>query len=99
MKLNKSVIISFFSIIIVCAILFTCIGLYYEDTLDSHFGVGKANIVSSATENRSGLYYDWKYSQDVGNNGTLANAARVNKAITDEGIVLLKNNDILPLKK
>lgn len=99
MKRNRSVIISFLVIIIVSVILLTSVGLCYEDTLDAHFGTGKMNLISPEAGNRYALYYEQPYMQDIGDNGTLTQAARVSKAITDEGIVLLKNNGILPLQK
>lgn len=99
MKHNRSVLISFLTIAVASAILLTSVGLLNESTLDAHFGVGKAIVVSSEAENRSGLYYEREYAQDIGANGTLAHAEQVCKAITDEGIVLMKNSGILPLKE
>ena len=99
MENRKSVVISFLIIIVLAAILFTGVGVYYEDALDLHFGVGKAQILTVGESNRTGFYYEQLCTQDVGENGTLAHAEKINKEITDEGIVLLKNNGILPLER
>lgn len=99
MKHNRSVLISFLAIVVLSALLLTSVGLLNEDTLDAHFGVGKATVFSSEAGNRSGLYYEPEYAQDIGDNGTLAHAEQVCKAITDEGIVLMKNSGVLPLKE
>lgn len=99
MENRKSVVISFLIIIVLTAILLTGVGVYYEDALDLHFGVGEAQILVTVESNRTGLYYEQRYTQDVGENGTLAHAEKINKKITDEGIILLKNNGILPLEK
>lgn len=98
MKRNKSVVISFLVIIVTAAVLLTGVGVYYSNTLDAHFGIGAARIEAVKDDNRSGLYYDQPYKEDVGENGTLSHARRACKSITDEGIVLLKNNGVLPLK-
>ncbi len=72
---------------------------YWSQSLDTYLGKGERVIKNvEGTENWDTDYYRQAFSSPLGENGTLMNAARLTKKITDEGIVLLKNSDnTLPL--
>ena len=84
------------AILSVMALMFSVIGVAYGPSLDKHFGYGHVST-KSADDNRSGLYYEIPFSAQNGDQAVLDHAHSISKAITDEGIVLLKNNGILPL--
>ena len=84
------------AILSVMALMFSVIGVAYGPSLDKHFGYGHVST-KSADDNRSGLYYEIPFSALNGEQAVLDHAHSISKAITDEGIVLLKNNGILPL--
>lgn len=99
MNRNKSVFTSLCVILCISALLFSVVGELYGSSLDLHFGFGRANVQATNTGVRTGEYYPVLFTQDTGSDGTLAYARNVSKRITDEGIVLLKNNGVLPLSQ
>ena len=73
---------------------------YYSSALDTYLGRG-----NKVVENPEGVdawdtnYYKTSFSTTSGENGSQIGAAKVAKQIADEGIVLMKNNGVLPLKR
>lgn len=96
MTQRKSVFVPLLAILSAMALTFSSIGAAYGPSLDRHFGYGWVYTVS-ADGNRSGLYYEYPFPTDDGGRAVLDHAHRISKTITDEGIVLLKNNGVLPL--
>lgn len=78
------------------ALMFSVIGGAYGPSLDRHFGYGRIST-KSVDDNRSGLYYETPFDVENGDKAVLDHAHSISKTITDEGIVLLKNNGVLPL--
>lgn len=72
---------------------------YWRNSLDTYVGRGTRRVSNvSGTENWDTDYY--KVMQKDGKDiNTLDHADEVSKNITDEGIVLMKNNGVLPLAK
>lgn len=73
----------------------------WAQSLDTYLGRGDREVVNVVgAEKWDTEYYKKVCPTAMGENGSLMNAARVTKKITDEGIVLLKNsNNTLPLQK
>lgn len=78
------------------ALMFSVIGGAYGPSLDRHFGYGRIST-KAVDDNRSGLYYETPFDVENGDKAVLDHAHSISKTITDEGIVLLKNNGVLPL--
>ncbi len=92
MKKETSVIRPLLVILHAILLAFNVLGQVYGSVLDQHFGFGRA--IFSAAPGGDALYYG---SPPVDDAETLAHAHSISKRITDEGIVLLKNNGLLPL--
>ena len=73
----------------------------WSKTLDTYIARGEREVINiEGTESWDKNYYEQVCPSAMGENGSLMNAARLTKKITDEGIVLLKNsNNTLPLAK
>jgi beta-glucosidase len=73
----------------------------WSKTLDTYIARGEREVINiEGTESWDKNYYEQVCPAAMGDNGSLMNAARLTKKITDEGIVLLKNsNNTLPLAK
>ena len=70
----------------------------YSYTMDTYFGKGVRRVSNpQGTESWDAEYYDKMFDATGGGAGSLKYAENVCKKITDEGIVLLKNNGVLPL--
>lgn len=67
----------------------------YSSLMDLKFGEGK-RIVQQSGVNDNASYYSSPY---LSLEGAVANARAVTREIASEGMVLLKNNGVLPLKK
>ena len=96
MKMEQSVFRPLLIILHAILLAFTVVGQAYGTALDQHFGYGKPILHAADSEGRDALYYDVPFFQDT---DTLDHAHIINKQITDEGIVLLKNNGLLPLQE
>ncbi|MBO7363850.1 MAG: glycoside hydrolase family 3 C-terminal domain-containing protein, partial [Lachnospiraceae bacterium] len=94
MKTQRSAFLPLLVILHVILIAFTVVGQVYKTSLDRHFGYGKPVLSVSEDTGRDALYYDAACTTD---SETLDHAHGVNRQISDEGIVLLKNNGALPL--
>lgn len=67
------------------------------DTMDKLFGRGTRTVTAvSGTQHLDTAYYEQRYD---GKKETLAAAAALSRQIGDEGIVLLKNDGLLPLEQ
>jgi beta-glucosidase len=86
------------AVALAAAIALPIAGDMFSVTLDSALGQGALHVQSvSGSENWDTAYINKKFTSDT---DTRKNAVAVNKAIADEGIVLLKNNNAaLPLAK
>lgn len=104
MKKNSSqfakIFIPLVVILLGIIISMTVIMNYYGYTMDTYYGKGQMNILNpEGTENWDTSYYTKMFDSAEGENGSLAYATAVTKSITDEGIILMKNNGVLPLAK
>lgn len=93
-----AIMIPIMAFLLVLAIAATVVADYFSMSLDTYIGRGN-RVVSNPTntENWDLDYYNQKYQTTDGDNGTLAAAEKVSKAISDEGTVLFKNSGALPL--
>lgn len=70
----------------------------FSTSLDTYVGKGERIVQTTAgVENWDSEYYDQQFADTSATDGSVANGAKVSKQITDEGLVLLKNDGVLPL--
>lgn len=88
-----SVWIPFAVILLVSAIACTCIMQYYADTFDLLYGRGERRVVS-VDEDADADYYDIPFETS---GQAAAHGMELTRRIAESGMVLLKNNGVLPL--
>lgn len=86
--------------LVAAMIAVTCVMNAYKYVLDTYLGIGaRHTILAEGTEDWDTNYYDNIYADEENPNlAAVKGAAEVSKKIADEGFVLLKNDNILPLK-
>lgn len=91
------ILIPFMALLLGLIIAVTAVMNYFAESLDTYLGRGKRYVTNiQGTENWDLDYYDQKYQTGV---SSRAAGFETSKKITDEGIVLLKNDGTLPLTK
>lgn len=104
--MKKKMGISLFSQIVFPLITLLCgviiatpiLGQYYKSSLDVYVGTGKRNVVLLNGQEHWDVNY-YKQGEIKNSSDAFSHAQSVAEKIADEGIVLLKNNGILPLAK
>ena len=92
-----AILVPIMVLLVALAIVLTCVANYWSVVLDVYLGRGERHTVNTIdTTNLDLDYYDVKYENDT---GSLADAIKVAENVADEGIVLMKNNGVLPLAK
>lgn len=102
MSLRKYLIIwlPILAILLALVIAVTAIMNFFAGTMDTYLGKGERLTTEvEGTEDWDLEYYETKYASAEGENGSQLAAAAVAKTISDEGEVLLKNDNVLPLAK
>ena len=91
----RAIMIPIAVVLFVLILAFTIAGNVFGGVLDTFLGRGERHVVvPENTENWDTEYYDQRYTDAE---ASKANSLAVNVEINDEGMILLKNNGVLPL--
>ncbi|WP_053228395.1 glycoside hydrolase family 3 protein [Spirochaeta cellobiosiphila] len=98
-KKNKTIwLIVILGIVAIVAIL-NGVALYFSHSLDTYLGQGKRVYESFDESSSKPEYYNQMFTNTDSVTGSVGFGMKISKKVTDEGIVLLKNNGVLPLEK
>lgn len=97
-KSFRAITISSIAVVAVVCIGATVTANVFSSSLDTYVGRGE-RVVNSNTDAAGwdAEFYDQKFADTNPVDGSVANGLTVAKRITDEGLVLLKNDGVLPL--
>jgi beta-glucosidase len=95
----RAVVIPVVALVTVLCVGVTIAAQYWSASLDTYLGKGERRVqTASDVADWDAEYYDQRYDDTDATDGSISFGAAVNKSITDEGIVLMRNEDAaLPL--
>lgn len=94
----RKIFISIVTVVFILCTSVTVIANIFAASLDTYVGRGERHTATpEGAENWDSDYYKQLFTSTSAEDGSVAYGAGVNKKITDEGIVLMKNNGALPL--
>lgn len=90
-------------VLVILTIIFIALNVAantYKQSLDTYLNHG-TEIVKKKTDlsEKDAKFYNKRYKTTSSKNGSVGNALKVSKKVTDEGEVLMKNDGVLPLKQ
>lgn len=86
------------AVLVVLALAVNLVTDHYRASLDNYVGKGERTVkIAAGSEGWDTNYYDQKFSSIT--EAREQNSAAVALKIAEEGITLMKNNDVLPLEK
>lgn len=96
----KMIWIPVISIVVILCLAANIAASIFSQSLDTYLGRGERKIIKNGDmSSEDAQYYDQRYEDTDSEDGSVAYALQVAKSITDEGEILMKNDDVLPLEK
>lgn len=96
----RKVFIPIITVMILLSTVVTVGTNYFSNSLDTYLGRGERIVDTiESSEDWDLEFYNQGFTNTSAKDGSVANGNTVNKTITDEGIVLMKNNGVLPLEE